>query len=219
MFFSLYSCTKMGSLWLTTHNIFLVLCQICCRNSRVCFPLSYHQDYLLYKGSNTASTSSPAHPYRIDLHTVSTLRTPKRYNGKFNTSRTETSCIYLECQRQSSPTALSSSWVTFGRPSTPSGIKLLFSSAYHPQTDGQMAVINCTLSTLLWVLIKKKVKEWEECLPIAEFTYNRTRHSMTMKSPFEVVYGLNLLSLLDILPLPLRERTNMDASARANFMK
>ena len=43
------------------------------------------------------------------------------------------------------------------------GIKLLFSSTYHPQTDGQTEVTNRTLSTLLRVLMKKNIKEWEEC--------------------------------------------------------
>ena len=98
------------------------------------------------------------------------------------------------------------------------GIKLLFSMAYHPQTDGQMEVTNQTLATLLRVLIKKNIKEWEECLPIAEYAYNRTRHSTTGKSPFEVVYGFNPLSPLDILPPPLQERANMDASTRAAYL-
>ena len=95
----------------------------------------------------------------------------------------------------------------------------MFSSAYHPQTDGQTEVKNRTLSTLLSVLIKRNIKEWEECLPIAEYSYNRARHSTTDKSPFEVVYGFNPLSPLDILPLPLQERINMDASARVNYLK
>ena len=56
------------------------------------------------------------------------------------------------------------------------GIKLLFSTVYHPQTNGQTEVTNRTLSALLRVLIKKNIKEWEECLPIAEFAYNRARH-------------------------------------------
>jgi hypothetical protein len=68
-------------------------------------------------------------------------------------------------------------------------------------------------------LIKRNIKEWEECLLIAEFAYNRSRHSTTGKSPFEVVYGFNPLAPLDILPLPLQERTNMDASARASYVK
>ena len=42
------------------------------------------------------------------------------------------------------------------------GIKLLFCTAYHPQTDGQMEVTNRTLSALLRVLIKGNIKEWEE---------------------------------------------------------
>ena len=56
-------------------------------------------------------------------------------------------------------------------------------------------------------------------MPIAEYAYNHARHSTTGKSPFEVVYGFNPLSPLDILPLPLQERTNMDASARVNYLK
>ena len=80
------------------------------------------------------------------------------------------------------------------------GIKLLFSMTYHPQTDGQMEVTDRTLSALLRVLIKRKIKDWEECLPITEFAYNRARHSTTSKSPFEVVYRFNPLSPLHILP-------------------
>ena len=91
--------------------------------------------------------------------------------------------------------------------------------AYHPQTDGQMEVTNLTLSAVLRVHIKKNIKEWEECLPIAELSYNRAKHSTTGKSPFEVVYGFNPLSPLDILPLPLQERINMDTSARVNHLK
>ena len=91
--------------------------------------------------------------------------------------------------------------------------------AYHLQTNCQTEVTNRTLSALLRVLIKKNIREWEECLPIAEFAYNRARHSTTGKSPFEVVYGFNPLSPLDILPLPLQERINLDASARVTHLK
>ena len=68
-------------------------------------------------------------------------------------------------------------------------------------------------------MIKRNIKEWEECLPITEYAYNRARHKTTGKSPFEVVYSFNLLSPLDILPLPLQERINMDASTRVNYLK
>jgi len=47
--------------------------------------------------------------------------------------------------------------------------KLLFSTTCHPQTDGQTEVVNRTLSTLLQTMIKKNLKEWEECLPHVKF--------------------------------------------------
>jgi hypothetical protein len=68
-------------------------------------------------------------------------------------------------------------------------------------------------------LIKKNLKNWEECIPHAEFAYNRAKHSSTLKSPFMVVYGFEPLTALDILPLPLHERTNMDVEKRAEYMK
>ena len=39
------------------------------------------------------------------------------------------------------------------------------------------------------------------------------------KSLVKVIYGFNPLSPLDILPLPLQEHTNMDASERASYIK
>jgi hypothetical protein len=43
--------------------------------------------------------------------------------------------------------------------------KLLFSTTYHPQMDGQTEVVNRTLSTMLRAVLKTNLKLWEECLP------------------------------------------------------
>jgi hypothetical protein len=99
------------------------------------------------------------------------------------------------------------------------GTRLLFSTTCHPQTDGQTEVVNRTLSMLLRALIKKNLKEWEECLPHVEFAYNRAVHSTTNMCPFEVVYGFKPLAPVDLLPLPLQERSNMEASKRASYVK
>ncbi|KAK1682138.1 hypothetical protein QYE76_042986 [Lolium multiflorum] len=99
------------------------------------------------------------------------------------------------------------------------GVKLLFSSSSHPQTDGQTEVVNRSLSTLLRTLVKKNLKSWEDCLPHAEFAYNRAKHSTTSRSPFMIVYGFEPPTALDILPLPLHERTNMDFDKRTAAMK
>jgi hypothetical protein len=75
---------------------------------------------------------------------------------------------------------------------------LLFSTTCHPQTE----VVNCTLSTMLQVILKSNLKLWEECLPHIEFAYNRSVHFTMKVSPFQVVYGFNPRAPIDLLPLP-----------------
>jgi hypothetical protein len=99
------------------------------------------------------------------------------------------------------------------------GTKLLFSTTCHPQTDGQTEVVNRILSMLLRTMVKKNLNDWEECLPHVEFAYNRAVHSTTNLCPFEIVYGFKPIAPIDLLPLPLQERTNMEASKRAAYIK
>jgi transposase InsO family protein len=83
------------------------------------------------------------------------------------------------------------------------GIKLLFSTTCHPQTDGQTEVVNRTLSTTLRAILKSNLKLWEECLPHIEFTYNRSVQSTTKLCPFQVVYVLIPTLLLIYCPYRL----------------
>src|SRR6266508_1227300 len=85
------------------------------------------------------------------------------------------------------------------------GTKLLFSTTCHPQTDGQTKVVYRTLSTMLRAVLKKNLKMWEECLPHMEFAYNRSFHSTTKMTPFQVGYGFNPRAPIDLLPLPSLE--------------
>ena len=75
------------------------------------------------------------------------------------------------------------------------------------------------MSTLLRAIIKKNIKTWEECLPHVEFAYNRIIHSATKFSPFEIVYGLNPLTPLDLSSLPMPERVNLDGKKRAELVR
>ena len=99
------------------------------------------------------------------------------------------------------------------------GTKLLFSTTCHPQTDGQTKVVNRTLPQLLCTIIQKNLKTWEECLPFIEFAYNRSVHSTTSYSPFEIVYGFNPLTPLDLLPLPINERASLDGHKKVEMVK
>jgi hypothetical protein len=69
------------------------------------------------------------------------------------------------------------------------GIKPSFSSAYHPQTDGQTEHVNQTVEHFLRGYINHDQDDWVRWLPLAEFAYNNAKHSATGKSPFQAVYG------------------------------
>uniref|UniRef100_A0A151UEG5 Transposon Ty3-I Gag-Pol polyprotein n=1 Tax=Cajanus cajan TaxID=3821 RepID=A0A151UEG5_CAJCA len=55
---------------------------------------------------------------------------------------------------------------------------------------------------MLRAVLKGNRKSWDEYLPYIEFSYNRVVHKTTKISPFEVVYGFNPLTPLDLIPLP-----------------
>jgi hypothetical protein len=99
------------------------------------------------------------------------------------------------------------------------GTKLLFSTTCHPQTDGQTEVVNRTLTQLVCTVVHKNLKTWEDCLPFIEFAYNRAMHSTTSYSPFEIVYGFNPLTPLDLMPLPIDGRSSLDGQKKAELVK
>jgi hypothetical protein len=80
------------------------------------------------------------------------------------------------------------------------GISLAFSSAYHPQFDGQTESLNKCLETYLRCYSGSKPKDWSRWLPLAEWWYNTNHHSSTGLTPFEAVYGYAPPSLLSYVP-------------------
>ncbi|XP_057532797.1 uncharacterized protein LOC130810672 [Amaranthus tricolor] len=92
------------------------------------------------------------------------------------------------------------------------GTKLLFSTAYHPQTDGQTEVTNRTLGTLLRSLVTKNIREWDLKLCYAEFAYNRSPSRATKHTPFECVYGTNPLLPISLIDLPICDSKTEEAA-------
>jgi transposase InsO family protein len=69
------------------------------------------------------------------------------------------------------------------------GTKLAFSTAYHPQTDGQTERVNQILEDMLRACVLAYGAKWEDCLPFAEFSYNNSYQASLQMAPFEALYG------------------------------
>ena len=96
------------------------------------------------------------------------------------------------------------------------GTTLQFSTAFHPQTDGQMEVTNRTLGNLLRCLVQENSSSWDELLPRAEFAYKATVHRATGFSPFQVTTGCTPNLPVDLITLPNTDTYSQEAITYAN---
>lgn len=71
------------------------------------------------------------------------------------------------------------------------GIKPTFSTAYHPETDGQTERTNQNVEGFIRIYCNHRQDDWDELLPFAEFTYNNSIHSSIGMSPFMASRGYN----------------------------
>ena len=63
------------------------------------------------------------------------------------------------------------------------------STAYHPQTNGQIEQTNQELKMYLHIFCTNNPISWAQFLSTAEFHHNFAPHSSTKKSPFSLLYG------------------------------
>lgn len=67
-------------------------------------------------------------------------------------------------------------------------VKLYFSSAYHPECNGQTERVKQCLEQYFHVMAFQKPKKWAGWLPAAEWWYNSSYHIAIKPSPFEDLY-------------------------------
>jgi hypothetical protein len=69
------------------------------------------------------------------------------------------------------------------------GTHLIYSSTYHPQTDGQTGRVNQILEDMLRACVMEYPGSWDKNLLWVEFSYNNTYQESLKMAPFEALYG------------------------------
>nr|GEY36726.1 hypothetical protein [Tanacetum cinerariifolium] len=80
-------------------------------------------------------------------------------------------------------------------------------------------VTNRTIGMLLRTLVKKTMKDWDLKLSHAEFAFNRAPNYSTGKTPFEICYGVNPLTPIDLIPLSIEPKASIEAETKAKEIK
>lgn len=84
------------------------------------------------------------------------------------------------------------------------GVRLLYSTAYHPQTDGASERTNQTIEIALRYYLGTIIDptQWPEALPKLQFDMNNSRSAPTGKTPNEIVYGFSPNMPIQMLKIP-----------------
>ncbi|KAH0358992.1 hypothetical protein KCU65_g10159, partial [Aureobasidium melanogenum] len=93
------------------------------------------------------------------------------------------------------------------------GIQAVYSTAYHPETDGQTENANGVMNQYLRAYVNYHADDWVQWLPLAEFAANNTASASTTVSPFFANFGQHPrigLEPLATLPPPSSTRNRLD---------
>jgi hypothetical protein len=94
--------------------------------------------------------------------------------------------------------------------------KLTKYTTFHPQTNGQIEVINQMIVHILCMYNSKHHQTWDESLPYVQHSYNRSLHSSTDHNPFQVGLGFQPLGAMDVaLPLAATPTNSSPAPTEA----
>ena len=69
------------------------------------------------------------------------------------------------------------------------GTRLIMSTTFHPQTDGQSEMTIQVLEDMLRACVLDHKGSREEHLPLVEFTYNNSYQASIQMAPYEALYG------------------------------
>ena len=72
-------------------------------------------------------------------------------------------------------------------------------TAYHPQTNGLTERLNKTIADMISMYVDVEHKTWDEVLPYVTFAYNTAVQETTGVTPFHLVHGRKVTTMLDAM--------------------
>ncbi|KAM7308039.1 DDE-type integrase/transposase/recombinase [Ixodes scapularis] len=72
-------------------------------------------------------------------------------------------------------------------------------TAYHPQTNGRTERLNKTISDMISMYVDVEHMTWDEVLPYVTFAYNTAIQETTGVTPFQLVHGRKVTTMLDAM--------------------
>lgn len=94
------------------------------------------------------------------------------------------------------------------------GIKTLYGSAYHPQTQGLVERFNGTLMGMLKMHVSEAQTDWDVYLPRVLFAYRTSYHEALGDTPFFTLYGRDPALPMDVAFLNLGKKWKSNEVAR-----
>jgi hypothetical protein len=86
---------------------------------------------------------------------------------------------------------------------------LRFSSAYHPQTEGQTERVDQILENMLRAYALQYGRSWDKSLSYAKFSYNNSYQKSLKMAPFEMLYERSVDPHCFGMRLEIRRFSNM----------
>ena len=84
----------------------------------------------------------------------------------------------------------------------------VFTTSFHPQTDGLCEKLNGTLVQILSFMVSQNQRNWDEFVNMALFAYRAARHATIKQSPFKMLYGREPKMPVDNLFIPNDDEQN-----------
>ena len=97
-------------------------------------------------------------------------------------------------------------------------IKSIWTSPYHPQSDGLVERFNQTLKAMLRKFVSENNHNWDKDLPYLLFAYREVPQASTGFSPFELLYGRSVRGPLDVLKESWTASTRADDSVVSHLL-